>query len=187
MFAGRTADNKNGLFPSAHRTRSKGLLTMWTSEYFSARLLIWLSAVAISVQGLPAESCGCMESKACCRTVAESKCCCCRSTDEAQGECCSSRRQVTVADACCRDQTGRKSGCTCGPRCKCEKSKEPQPTAPPNESNRSTEKVASDAAAGACITAVVLPKVPQQQIAVSVEPGTVTALDRCVSLCRFTL
>ena len=160
---------------------------MWTSKYIAARTLIWLAAIAVPVHGLPAESCGCVGSTACCQTDTESKSCCCRSAAKARGGCCSAQRKTAVAHACCSDQTGQKSACNCGLSCQCGKSQPPQPTTPPVESNNSTEKVVSDATAAAFIADVVLPEVPPQRIDVSIELDTVTALDRCVSLCRFTL
>ena len=158
---------------------------MWTCKHFAARTLIWFAAVAVSVQGLPAKSCGCVDSTACCQKGAESRRCCCSPAKTHQG-CCSAGRQAAATHACCGDQTKRTSACKCGFGCQCGKTKEPQPTAPPIEGNCSTDKVVGDAAA-AFITDVVQQKVQQQHVDVSIELGTITALDRCVSLCRFTL
>lgn len=160
---------------------------MWTFKYIAARTLIWLASIAAPVQVLPAESCGCVDRTACCHRHAESKNCCCRSAANARGGCCSAQRKSAVAHACCGDQTGQKSACNCGLSCQCGKSKPPQPTAPPVESNSPTEKLVGDGALAVFIAGVVLPEVPPQRIAVSIERDTVTALDRCVSLCRFTL
>jgi hypothetical protein len=159
---------------------------MWTSKYLAARVLIWLAAIAVPLQGVPAKSCGCVDSKTCCQKDTESNCCWCRSAEKARGWCCSARRQA-AAHACCGDHTGQKSGCQCGSRCQCGQSKPPQPTAPPVESNTPAEKVVSDGASAAFIADVVLPEVAQSHFGAAIELGTATALDRCVFLCRFTI
>lgn len=163
------------------------MLVMWTSKYIAARTLIWLAAIAAPVQELPAESCGCVGRTASCQRHVESKSSCCRSAAKAREGCCSAQRKTAIVHACCGDQTGQKSTCNCGLSCQCGKSKPAQPTAPPVEINSPTEKVVSDGALAVFISGVVLPEVPPQRIDASFELGTVTALDRCASLCRFTL
>ena len=143
---------------------------MWTSQHLAIRALIWLAAIAVPLQGVPAESCGCANSKVCCRKDTESNCCCCRSAANAHEECCSAH-----------------STCNCGRNCQCGKSTPPQPTVPPVENNSPAEKVVSDGASSVFIADVVLPEIAQSHCGAAIELGTATALDRCVFLCRFTI
>jgi len=178
----------NGVSPPATWAASRGSLLMWITRTIAARTLIWLAAIAIPVQSVPAASCACTGGNACYSENEQTQGCCCSAEKVREGRCCCARRKAESRHSCCSNaKSSHDSGCKCGINCQCGKSQPPQPTAPPVERNSPTEKVVSDGALAVFIAGVVLPEVLPQRIDVSIELGTVTALDRCVSLCRFTL
>ncbi|MCA9087995.1 MAG: hypothetical protein KDA90_05095 [Planctomycetaceae bacterium] len=141
---------------------------MSTTTYIAAKLLIWLAAMSVPVQGMPVGTCGCTTSRTGC-SVGES----------GEHSCCSS------GNSCC----GRGEQCTCGADCQCGKQQHQKPIAPaPVEDSQSVEKLLTTTAAAA--NAVVTISIrhcsagfPQADY----ELNAVAALDRCLSLCRLTI
>ncbi len=200
------------------------MLIMWITKRIAARTLIWLAAVTVPVQGLPAAACGCTSGRSCCQKDEKSGSCCCAAKSHASGKPQHSCCQQRSADRCrctgakvgrcgesspCRKQsrsccaervaTGTRCAannsdtfgvlaCKCGVNCQCGTSKEPrEPVAPPVENNNPTEKMASDSGSIARDATAHAPQITQRHADACVEADALTALDRCASLCRFTL
>jgi hypothetical protein len=172
-----------------YRAASKGILIMFSNKHMAARTLIWLAAFAIPVQGLPAASCGCTDSKACCGGNEQRQRCCCSAEKVREGQCCCARREAESGHTCCgQAKSSHDSGCKCGINCQCGKAKQSQPATPNPPENNSAEKTVCDAVSAVSVFAVVhQPPVLLHRNEGSVESDAFTAQDRCVSLCRFTL
>ena len=157
---------------------------MWITRDIVARTLIWLAAIAVPVQGLPAASCGCASDKTSCKA---GDACCCSAEIVRRGRCCCTTRQVGTAHSCCSKAAGgQESACKCGLNCQCGKPKQPKPATPPVENNR-TEKVASNSFTTVSVAIVYRPETTRRRDGRCAHVDVVTALDRCTSLCRFTL
>lgn len=191
---------------------------MWITRGITARTLIWLAAMTVPVQGLPAASCGCATSdQSRCQTVEQSKRCCATTAVTTKHSCC--QEQIAGpcrctgakvcrcgdknpcrerAHACCTERatthsccsscdTAGESACPCGINCQCGQSKEPsKPAAPPVENN-TAEKVASDSVSTVSLATVVQPPIARRTLDSSAMTDALAALDRCATLCRFTL
>lgn len=160
-----------------------------------ARTLIWLAAITLPVQAIPAASCGCTSSTnwenaertASCSCseakVLQGTCCCSRKASVPRASCCSNNRPANTTRCCC-NQTD--SGCNCGMTCQCGKGKQPTPAAPPVE-NHSSDSLACDSLLVSPIATPNQPHVTRRQDDSSSVSDALAALDRCVSLCRFTI
>lgn len=171
----------------ATAAKSEGLLIMRITKHIAARTLIWLVAIAVPVQGLPAASCGCPRSISCCQKTGQSKVCCCSAEQVRAGRCCCTQRTgKVVQSSCCKAQCWANSSCRCGVNCRCGETEPPSPAALPVE-NSPTRNSVSDAVSTISVTAGYQPQLSRRPNDTSAETGLFTALDRCVSLCRFTL
>jgi hypothetical protein len=157
------------------------MVNMTRLKHIAARTLVWIALIATPFQALPAASCGCTTSTACC-SEGQTTCCC----SSRQTSCCSERQQSSQ-HACCGSTTDSpSSSCQCGSNCQCGKAKQPVPPTPPVEEN-STEKVARDSIAIVCTAIVYLPQTTQRTVERAAYSECMAALDICVTLCRFTL
>lgn len=143
---------------------------------------VWVVVLMIPVQSLPAATCACGPSSSCC-------------SESASGEssCCSAEKQVGTTDSCCSTtpccsttENGSSSGCQCGIHCQCGQDEQPSPSTPPVESN-AAEKLANASLWTVSVTILYQPHVTQRRNDSSAAADSLAALDRCVSLCRFTL
>ena len=160
---------------------------MWITRAITARTLIWLAAITVPVQGLPAASCGCNGGTTCCN-ARQSQGCCCSAEKVREGRCCCARREAESGRSCCgKAKSSHDSGCQCGVNCQCGKAKQSQPATPNPSENSSAEKIASDAASAVSVVAVYQPPLLPRGNKEPVQSDAFTAQDRCVSLCRFTL
>jgi hypothetical protein len=156
------------------------------------KVLIWTMAAAIPIQGLPVGSCHCAsaaESASVDRSVhgAQEHAGTCCSARGARHSCCSARHRHAPMCCCCAGKAcGGCHHCTCGIDCPCRQKKQPSPATPP-VGQRPLEKVL-------CLTldttslVAVTPHVRPQRLAAALSPfDAAGGLDRCISLCRFTL
>ena len=184
---------------------------MSMTRNITTRTLIWLTAILVPVQGLPAAACGCASGKRCDQKVEQSSNCCGASSSDAAathnccqsqstGACrctgakvcrcgensdCKSAESCCGTDACCSNEGG--SACSCGTNCQCGSNHMPEkPVAPPVENN-TAEKVASDSVLTVSLSTVYEPPAARRTPQTSVETDVLAALDRCAALCRFTL
>lgn len=171
-----------------HEARSKGLPLVTSFQRIAARALIWLTAISVPAQSLPAASCGCArENAACCRASKSPQCCCAAEKVRERRCCCARQAVASQRSCCCEASSGAASLCQCGAHCQCRKTQAP-PAAPPVENERCiAEKLVKDAASAApIVSALRFPLVlPSRDRPISSSP--LTALDRCVSLGRLTL
>jgi hypothetical protein len=159
---------------------------MWINKALVARTLIWLAAIAVPAQWLPAASCGCASSNNCCQKDGQSKCCCSPEKVK-QGRCCCTRGRTAAANSCCgKTERDKVSSCTCGDNCMCGKTETPKPIIPPTESN-SAVKVAGDSLSLVSLATVYEPQVSSRHNDKAFDAGHFAALELCISLCRFTL
>lgn len=159
---------------------------MWITRNFTARTLIWLAAIAVPVQSLPAATCGCESNQSCCGNK-QSKTCCCLAERVQQGRCCCTTGRGDTAHSCCSKANAEQdSPCKCGLNCQCRKSKQPTPAAPTPEDN-TTQKVASNSTSIVSLVSVYQPQVSKRHNDVAFDAGSLAALELCISLCRFTL
>jgi hypothetical protein len=80
------------------------------------------------------------------------------------------------------------SGCSCGDNCQCQQNKTPpRPTVPPAD-NSSPERILMEMAAATSCGVTFHPAVTaRQHLATRAGADTLSALDRCATLCRFTV
>ena len=161
---------------------------MWTTKYIAVRSLIWLAALAVPIQGLPAADCGCASSKKCCQGYEQSAGCCCSEVKVREGRCCCSGKRVVAERSCCCQVgiTPDSSGCNCGSNCPCDQEHQPEPATPPVE-NEPSQKVVGEMASAISAPTTYQPDRPQSQHDASLEADFHSSLDRCACLCRFTL
>ncbi|MFT5522453.1 MAG: hypothetical protein ACI9G1_000187 [Pirellulaceae bacterium] len=166
---------------------------MWVFSKIAPHSLVWLLAISVSTQGFPIVSCGCSSSsvcgidqsaQCCCSTelVRNDKCCCSSKKSQQHSCCSSSKRTQRLAAGCCKGGTT----CTCGPMCSCGQVNLPVPTAPPTEEHQ-TEKVTADSITISLLDSTHQPQIAPTNRSAAKAIGILTAMDRCVSLCRFTL
>ncbi len=141
------------------------------------RLLIWLAAISVPLQGTVVVSCDCTVTRGQCHDVERSRHCCC-STRKVRHGCCSSHHVQHHAGTPC----GRGNACRCGAGCRCGRSQSPDPVAPPVENPSPVEKLVTSAPSLSWMEAT-----PAQSSRNSL-PGRGLRVDRseCAkSLCRF--
>lgn len=165
------------------------MLGMLTCKDILLRTLIWLAVVAVPIHGLPAASSGCSGDDSCCtqRESAGCRCsvervrrgqCCCKR----KPSCCSARKKAEVDRSC---QERGDSTCHCGANCQCGRTQ--QPPAAPLPENTKSEKLADEILASDLVSVYVHVQPAKQNEQASPTADANSALDRCVSLCRFTL
>ena len=183
---------------------------MRSSMNTTCRTFVWAVILMTPVQSLPAATCGCGTSNSCgeqeeqfngcscsVQLVRSGRCCCAKKrTAESRRRCCKSRPKGSCCRAgkligknstCCSSKNGeQRSSCDCGIDCQCGKSHQPRPTAPPVENN-TAEKLASNSITIAPAGFVCTTQNTQRYRVASTARDAVGALDRCVSLCRFTI
>ena len=163
------------------------ILLMWITRGITARTLLWLAAITVPVQGLPAASCGCNGGTTCCK-ARQSQDCCCSAEKVREGRCCCACGEAESGHSCCsKAKKSNDSGCKCGMNCQCGQAKQSQPATPTPPENNSAEKIASDVATAVSVVAVYQPPVLPSGNERSVQLDAFTGRDRCISLCRFTL
>ena len=116
-----------------------------------------------------AKVCRCSEASLCHQ---QSRTCC--SVHKASNSCCS-------GDKCATD-------CSCGDNCQCGKNNTPAEPAAPPAGNSSPERILVGSAEAASSEAAYLSSLAtRQHLELSVGMDALSALDRCVTLCRFTI
>lgn len=181
---------------------------MWISEHIVARTLIWLAALAIPVQGLSWPTCGCTKSATCSVSGEGQASGCCAHSKSRAGRCpctgaavchcgeaspchkpahaCCSKRNSTPSCCHCCCSKGNRGTCPCGANCQCGKNNAPEvPATPPNQ-NQSPERIVADGVTVGCSADLNLADTTSQHVDVCVGATAISALDRCVILCRFT-
>lgn len=165
---------------------SKGLPLMWIARDITARTLIWLAAISVPMQALPAPRCACIGAKSFCQEE-RSQGCCCSAEKVHEGRCCCAGRQGAPAHSCCgKARSGPNLACKCGFNCQCPKTKQSKPATPPVGNNQ-TEKMARKSLTTVSLATVDLSQTTQRRKEPSAVADALAALDRCVSLCRFML
>lgn len=183
-----------------------------------ARAMVWLAAVAMPLQGLPAAACSCIassdavtatnkadeapsccnESTRACLCTGASICHCGEESDCSRSNtipCCSSvtdghslqRLSCCQTRSCFCGDESRAMSCSCGDNCRCGQSEPPaHPATPPAEDCQS-ERVLVPSLMPAAIgnEAHILPRTFRFDSAAL--SASLPTIDRCVSLCRFTL
>lgn len=183
---------------------------MWITNTITARMLICLAGFSIPLQGLPGASCACcpqdLQSKGsdCCSTLelsdqglslqaATNTCCCtgastCHCNEgcsvQIQQESCN-RTQKSDESCCITSEMSSDPVCQCGPNCQCGQRKAPIiPVAPFPVENNPTEKLVDNSISTELLSFDYQSQDPRRAQGA---PSALAALDRCVSLCRFTL
>ncbi len=98
--------------------------------------------------------------------------------------------EAMASRSCCKSNKGGSysaPACGCGANCQCGISKEPSPAAPPVENNSSPQKVVATSSDIECVATKNVPQVPRRPNRAAEDLNALAALDRCISLCRFTL
>jgi len=169
---------------------------MWITRPLTTRIIVWLAAITIPLQGMSSALCGCSQTAtpfSVNNFLANNGLTFGSGDDwtEVQDSCCQS------TSSCCAGESSTESGCQCdgnsqgscqcGDNCLCSNGKIPtEPTAPPIE-NSSPERVVSDSTSAALFSTVFLPAFSRQHLGLGIGAIALTAHDCCVSLCRFTL
>lgn len=127
--------------------------------------------------------CRCTGAKIC--RCGETSSCHQESSSDQNSSCCSGKN---AGNSCCSSGDSGCTTCSCGDSCQCGKSQNNAPAAPaaPPVENNSPERVLADSAAASCETAY-LNSATRRHFNVRTELDALSAHDRCVSLCRFTI
>lgn len=129
-----------------------------------------------------ASICRCGEKSDCCRSKATS---CCSSAGDRHSfqrkSCCQTR------SCCCGSDVVSGTGCSCGDNCRCGQSEPPAHPATPPAEDCSTDRVvaASSMPTISGDAASVLPR--HFRFDSAALAASLPSIDRCISLCRFTL
>ena len=146
-------------------------------ENIVTRGIIWLAASAVALQGLAVASCNCSATAATRQQAHSSLSCCAVKKSDAGRGCC------VNSHTCCGSE--EKAGCNCGVNCRCNTT--PRPSSPPPANNSESEKLAADSVHGTEDKSVCVPQLPRLLGDAMCHVAVRTALESCVSLCRFTL
>lgn len=177
---------------------------MWMSKTITTRIMICLAALTVPLQGLPAASCHCCSGHSqsdteCCSGQGTStdnktaRCCCtgasvCHCADNAELPAISaSRLESLPADNSCSSeiQAVEPGTCSCGTDCHCGSQNQPvSPLAPAPVEKNPAEKIVDFPEV---IFVVTIDNLSQTAGKTHTCTAPQAALDRCVSLCRFTL
>lgn len=169
---------------------------MWITRPLTTRIIVWLAAITIPLQGMSSVLCGCSQiptpfsvnnflvnnelAFGSAEGWTEGQDSCCQSTSS----CCASESST---ESGCQCDDNSQGSCQCGDNCLCSSGKIPaEPTAPPIE-NSSPERVVPDSTSAASFSTVFLPAFSRQHLELGIGAIALTAHDCCVSLCRFTL
>ena len=143
--------------------------------------IVWVAAAAIPFGTMPGASCGCDDRAQstvavdCCSAKSSKKSSCCTKVKKS---CCSSKLKTS----CCGE-----TECKCGIGCRCGDSAPTNQAPLPSETAvERTVQVASTIASGFCAAqsaVVVTRSQPSNDSSITGE----SSLDRCISLCRFSL
>ena len=183
-------------FSASFLAVSKGLLNMRISKNIAARTLISVAVATIPVQGLPTAACACT-------STARHSC----SQQSDVGPCpCTGARICRCGLGCpclrpaCSCQAARcrscatsnsladfKPQCPCGASCQCGQGSGPtKPASTPVETN-SSKQLANDSLATPSAIAICQPDAAFPRLDPNGGPDALAAIDRCATLCRFTL
>jgi len=159
--------------------RVLGTFSMCFTQPITTRFLVWLAAIAIPFQSVPSTACGCVRTSELTVVAVASSCC------QPEPSCCSSESLTGTAACQCADSCD--GGCQCGDNCQCGKSSLPRsPVVPPVENN-SPDRIATDSTSVASLSVVFQPSFSRQHLIFDAGAKSLTALDSCARLCRFTL
>lgn len=183
---------------------------MWITHHIAARTFVWLAVVTIPVQSLPSVACDCTSGMTCSVEGEQSQGCCCASSccgiqtpgscrctsakvcrcDEASSchqqsrTCCSGKK---ATNSCCSDDKST-NGCSCGDNCQCGENNTPaEPAVPPVDNSSSKRILVESAATDSSATAYLPSATTRQHLDVQAGVDALSTLDRCVTLCRFTI
>ncbi|QEG35813.1 hypothetical protein Pr1d_31190 [Bythopirellula goksoeyrii] len=183
---------------------------MCITQHIAARILIWLAAIAIPMQGVPTVACECSKVSHSPTKIESSEGCCCTDSQAESGRCpCTGAKVCHCGEdssckqqsrTCCSVSPERHSccsggtcpccadgNCSCGANCQCGKNNAPtEPVCPPVENN-SPERIIADATVLASLATIYQPCPTHQSLSVTVGSESLTSLDRCITLCRFTI
>lgn len=185
-------------------------LTMWITQHLAARTLVWLAAVAIPMQSLQSAASGCACLKTCFEAVDRSQGSCCASGQPSPGRCSCTGAMVCrcgetspchrQAHACCSGQRAKASCCSggrcsptrdgtcpCGANCHCGENNVPEAPATPPVENYSPERIVAASASAVSCAIVHQLVTTRQHLDVCAAADALSALERCVTLCRFTI
>ena len=155
--------------------------------HITTRGLIWLTAALLPIQSLPAATCGCTSGSGCENVEA--------STSTGNGDCCRRQRKRSCCDAkttqkssscCSAKQSTASNNCECGISCACSKSEQPKPATPLSQ-NRTSDQITGESVLATSFATAIIPLATQRHESATCNIGSLGSLDRCVSLCRFTL
>ena len=153
-----------------------------------ARVVIWLMAVTVPAQSLPAADCGCGE--ACIHRAVKAqtrtKACCCSQVKRDAGECCCCKKRSAPPTCCRQEFENSVSDCCCGDDCRCGES-EPSPPFAPVSQETLKEKIARQVHFAEGMFFIPLARTAEGDCIVCSSTDGSSAADRCAALCRFTL
>lgn len=181
---------------------------MQFAHHIVARTLVWLAAATLPLQGLPVTSCSCTSVTACSVTAEQSHGCCCSGKNPANCPCTGAKvcrcgkaspcqrqdhRNCCTRGARCHCCLGeccspaRGGPCPCGANCQCGKNNGPTAPAVPPVEHSSPERIVAATAAAVTFVTVQQASTTRQHSETRAGTDALSALDRCVTLCRFTI
>lgn len=177
---------------------------MWMSKTITTRIMVCLAALTVPLQGLPAASCHCCPGQSqtdteCCSeqgSSTDSQTTRCRCTGAAVCHCSDDAELPSISaptlesrpsDITCSSeiQAVESGTCSCGTDCHCGSHHQPvSPLAPAPVENNPAEKLVDFPEV---VFVVTIDNLSQTAGKTHFNAAPQAALDRCVSLCRFTL
>lgn len=157
---------------------------MPNAEHRMTRIGIWTLILLLPVQGIAIEvrACG-LEGTSCCGTSAAS-CSCCHANET--HSCCHSKSKDTRA-TCCHGSNSDNSLCHCGLGCPCGKGEPVSSPAVPSQDSDPRSDIVSHVGMVNTFASAIEIKCPQQPVQVQLLAIQSLSVDRCSTLCRYTL
>lgn len=158
----------------------------------ATRAGIWFLILLLPLQGLGIEIRACAGSVACTSGKADHCGCCCSAKRKQERSCCCHastccRSTAESQSPCCQHSAAADSSCQCGIGCPCGNAPSSNPPAIPTRDSDSRASNASLVLTLHAFDSALDVKSPQQRIHLQLETIQSLTVDRCSTLCRFTL
>lgn len=150
----------------------------------TARLLVWLAAMAVSVQSMPAIGCGCaIDGESCCSGTERQECRCSEQHPTETASICCSKTAPKTSSCCSSNETAREG---CGTSCQCGTDSGNVPATPPVPSNEFSSANLICIPIDWEMASLTASQAKQDAFSAALS-AALDAAERCAVLCRFAL
>lgn len=151
----------------------------------ATKVWIWTLILALPLQGLVLNGSVCASDGTACNGGRLDCCCCCSLEHRQQHSCCCHKSETT--GTCCQKSGVSQSKCECGIGCPCGEGKPSDIPAAPSRDSDARSDIASLALTPNSLDTAPEIKCPQQRVQLQTEAIQSLSIDRCSTLCRYTL